>query len=312
MESNTPKTNWIVLPNMHTVLLLSVFVLILVVIEFPVQRSPRGGEAPKKEITEAKPIEHFVPAPKVNAQAYVVIDIAKNKQLFGKNEHTALPLASLTKLMTTLAAAEIFASSTPINTLGTFAPNESLTNSVLNFKDFASYVLTVSSNAGAAAIATTANKALSKTGEGFLQKMNTLGESLGMTETYFLNASGLDDSEALNGGYGSASDVARLLVAAQKQIPDILSATAKPQSDFASQNGAWIHAQNTNLAIPDIPGLIGGKTGFTDIAGGNLAILFDADIGRPVAIIVLGSSKEGRFEDVTALVHASLEKIHGR
>ena len=133
-----------------------------------------------------------------------------------------------------------------------------------------------------------------------------------MTETYFLNASGLDDSEALNGGYGSASDVARLLVASQKQIPEIMSRTADPQSDFQSESGAWVHAQNTNLAIPNIPGLIAGKTGFTDIAGGNLAILFDADIGHPVAIIVLGSSKEGRFDDVTALVHATLEKIHGR
>jgi D-alanyl-D-alanine carboxypeptidase len=57
---------------------------------------------------------------------------------------------------------------------------------------------------------------------------------------------------------------------------------------------------NTDKAT-DIPGLIGGKTGYTDLAGGNLAIVFDADIGHPVIVVALHSTKEGRFEDVRAL-----------
>lgn len=307
--NNRRKKDWMILPNIHTILLLALFMTVLSVIQFP--RSYKEIVTLNTE-ERVEPSTLVIPEPKVDAAAYVVIDIKENKKIFGQNDHTALPLASLTKLMTTLAASRIFAPETKINAQNTFAHSESLIGSTLNFRDFARYVLTVSSNVGAATIANSAGIALQKSGEGFLERMNAVGESIGLEETYFLNESGLDDSEALNGGYGSAFDVARLLVTAQKEIPDILSNTSKPESDFQVDSGAWVHAQNTNLAIRDIPGLIAGKTGFTNIAGGNLAILFDADIGHPVAIIVLGSGKEGRFEDVAALVQSALRTIHNR
>jgi D-alanyl-D-alanine carboxypeptidase len=52
---------------------------------------------------------------------------------------------------------------------------------------------------------------------------------------------------------------------------------------------------------------LGGKTGLTDLAGGNLGILFDAGMGRPVAIVVLGATEKSRFTDVSALLFRTQE-----
>ena len=69
--------------------------------------------------------------------------------------------------------------------------------------------------------------------------------------------------------------------------------------------GAYHEAFNTNELVGDIPNLLGSKTGFTDLAGGNLTIAFDAGFDRPIIITVLGSTREGRFDDVATLIAAS-------
>ncbi|MCX6789964.1 MAG: hypothetical protein NTV60_00350, partial [Candidatus Kaiserbacteria bacterium] len=53
------------------------------------------------------------------------------------------------------------------------------------------------------------------------------------------------------------------------------------------------------------------KTGYTELAGGNLALVFDAGIEHPIAVVVLGSSKEARFTDGTALINATLAHFAG-
>ena len=53
------------------------------------------------------------------------------------------------------------------------------------------------------------------------------------------------------------------------------------------------------------------KTGFTDLAGGNLALVFDAGIEHPIAVVVLGSSKKERFTDASALVAAAFAHFAG-
>jgi D-alanyl-D-alanine carboxypeptidase len=56
--------------------------------------------------------------------------------------------------------------------------------------------------------------------------------------------------------------------------------------------------------------LLGSKTGLTDLAGGNLAVVFDAGFDHPVGVVVLGSSEKGRFEDVEKLVWSTIEYLN--
>jgi D-alanyl-D-alanine carboxypeptidase (penicillin-binding protein 5/6) len=140
--------------------------------------------------------------------------------------------------------------------------------------------------------------------QAFIRLMNERARELGMTRTEFFDESGLDVSASQAGAYGSALDIARLLAFIVKKKPELIEATIRPYDTFTSLSGVTHAARNTNEAIPAIPSLIGGKTGYTDLAGGNLAIVFDRSINEPVVVIVLGSSKESRFSDIKTLVEA--------
>jgi D-alanyl-D-alanine carboxypeptidase len=74
-----------------------------------------------------------------------------------------------------------------------------------------------------------------------------------------------------------------------------------------SEDGFIHTAENTNKQVYSFPGLLGSKTGYTDYAGGNLAVVFDAGLNHPIAVVVLGSSLDGRFTDVRKLVDATAE-----
>lgn len=89
--------------------------------------------------------------------------------------------------------------------------------------------------------------------------------------------------------------------------PDILTFTREDRTRVYSDTGQYHDAENTNYYVDKIPGLIGSKTGYTDLAGGNLVIAFNAGLNRPVVAVVLGSTLQERFTDIAKLV-AETEK----
>ncbi len=240
----------------------------------------------------------------LTARAAFVYDAATGKTLFEKNADAQLPLASLTKLMTTLAARAA-------------APRYALVplagEGEWSLNDLLSFTLMSSSNDGAAAAAAVGGSFLSKTGadkenrQQFIAEMNREAAALGLSSVYFLNETGLDENTELSGGYGSARDAARLVAFAYRTHPELFGATTHAVASFTEENGARHEADNTNKIVADIPMLRASKTGLTDLAGGNLAVLFDAGVVKPIAVIVLGSTEEGRFEDVKTLVAATLQ-----
>ncbi len=117
----------------------------------------------------------------------------------------------------------------------------------------------------------------------------------------------MDDGET-SGGNGSAVDVANLLKYILINHPTLLEATKLDSTTISSFTKRHL-AKNTDESIGEIPGLIAGKTGYTALAGGNLVVAFDASIGRPIIVVVLGSTESGRFNDMEQLVGASLEYI---
>ena len=119
-----------------------------------------------------------------------------------------------------------------------------------------------------------------------------------MAQSYFLNSTGLDLSSSTAGAYGSALDVAHLVTLMLREYPDVFDATIKNPK---TQAGSGIGSESTTEPIWDIPGLIAAKTGYTELAGGNLAVAVDLGLNQPVIVVVLGSTHEGRFEDVRYL-----------
>ena len=91
--------------------------------------------------------------------------------------------------------------------------------------------------------------------------------------------------------------------------PEILEPTQQPSTRVYNTSGAYHEAANTNEAVQNIPNMLGSKTGYTDLAGGNLTIAFDAGLDRPIIVTVLGSTRHDRFEDVLKLVKAVQESV---
>jgi D-alanyl-D-alanine carboxypeptidase (penicillin-binding protein 5/6) len=139
--------------------------------------------------------------------------------------------------------------------------------------------------------------------------MNDRAYSLGLTDTHFVNATGLDQPNGRSGNVGSAKDVARLMAYTWKHAPLALDATTALTTAYTSEDGFIHTAENTNEYVYHTPGLLGSKTGYTKLAGGNLSVIYNSGLSHPVVVVVLGSTREGRFKDVDTLVDATYDYI---
>jgi D-alanyl-D-alanine carboxypeptidase len=134
--------------------------------------------------------------------------------------------------------------------------------------------------------------------------MNIRAEELELTSFSFKNPTGLDEPALIPGAVGSARDVSFLLEYILLNHPNIIEPTRQYNARVYNSNGEFHDMSNTNDVLYGIPNLLASKTGYTDLAGGNLTIAFDAGLNRPIIITVLGSTREERFSDVLRLVDA--------
>lgn len=264
----------------------------------------------EQQIQKKELVKPFV-NPDTLARAVYVYDLKTRKVLFAKNQSVPLPIASLTKVMTAIVAEENASSSTTIllgkKDLETEGDNGLREGERWSLKSLLGFSLIESSNDGAVAVA---NSISALTQKDFVESMNEKATTLSLPSFSFKNSTGLDNpDETEAGAYGSAEDVAKLFSYALVENPDLFELTKNPSHIFSSIDNKKHQAKNTNSAIGDIPGLIAGKTGYTELAGGNLAVVFDAGLNHPVIIVVLGSTQDGRFQDVIALASSTINSL---
>lgn len=245
------------------------------------------GNKIKEEITEAavkeqpKVVVDYFKDVHLEAKSGYVLDVFQNKVIFNKNAGEQLPLASLTKIMTAIVAKEVY------NLNNKYLTEES-------FKELTTTMLVESSNDAASIIA----KSMEAGGAiNFVGLMNKKAGEMGLPKTIFSNPTGLDLSSTAAGAYGSAEEVAKLLLYGYKKYPDVFEVTKYAEVE---SNGQMI--ANKNELVKKLPNIVAGKTGLTDLAGGNLAVLFGS--GQQLfAVVVLGSTEQGRFSDVEILIN---------
>lgn len=277
--------------------------------------SPTGQAAAAARVSSA------LDSVSIGARAAIVVDLNSGAVLYEKNADVQLPLASLTKVPLALAVSEVLSPDAtitiPYDTAFTEGGQKLLKGEQWRIRDVLHFTLIASSNEGAQILAGEADDRLftlypsSTRKTAALWRMNDLARSLGLSRTYFLNVSGLDESATQSGAYGTARDMAKLFAYAATARPEIFAGTTKDGLLLVDGAGQTTAAFNTNELLGQIPGLIMGKTGYTDLAGGNLGIVFDAGLSQPVAVIVLGSTRDGRFSDVRTLVGAAQGAIRG-
>lgn len=267
----------------------------------------------------SSPVSNPFDSVKLEAKAAIVFDPQTNRLLFAKNATTSLPLASVTKVMTATVAMSLVPETTIITIDADAIKQEGDSKLKIGEKwllrDLAKFMLIESSNDAAYAISSQVGAASGGAEDNekgrayFLAQMNERGKEIGLTTASFGSESGLDIDETQAGAFASAEDTARLLAYALKNFRGIFSETKWSQLKLQNDDGESRSAKNTNRETDKLPLLLASKTGYTDLAGGNLVIAFDAGFGHPIIVSVLGSTADGRFTDVEKLVWSTLEYL---
>jgi serine-type D-Ala-D-Ala carboxypeptidase (penicillin-binding protein 5/6) len=293
-------------------IILVIFLTISIVLGSRVQR---GNISNPTQVVKKTEFDNL----NLTASAVYVYDSRTGDVLYAKNASKRMPLASLTKVMTALVALDTAPSNSSIQiTTESLSPEGDsglLVGETWHLKDLLDFSLTSSSNDGMHAVALAlgalhkANPTENEAQSDFVLSMNKKAAAIGMKNTYYINETGLDESTHKGGAYGTAEDMARLFDYILRNQPELLEATASSRIRVLSLDNYSHSAVNTDEIVDDIPGIIASKTGFTDIAGGNLVIAFDPELGRPIIISVLGSTQSGRFDDMKKLVDASIRTI---
>lgn len=250
----------------------------------------------------------------IEAESAIVYDVVTDTVLFRKAADEPWPLASITKLMTALVVTELLGEETEIvvspEAVAQYGNSGLREGERITAENLTHYAILSSSNDAAYALAYAIGEQLYP-GEGsdaFVDAMNVRAEELGLLETEFQNPTGLDISEIESGAMGSARDITTLMTYILRHHPELLVPTQMTGSRIYNEQGEYHYAANTNQLVQDIPNIIGSKTGFTDLAGGNLTVAFDAGFNRPIIVTVLGSSFQGRFNDMSTLLDATRQQ----
>jgi len=251
--------------------------------------------------------------PDISAKAAFIYDVRAKRALYNKDADTILPLASITKLMTTLIAVELIDGTTtvrvPKDAVQQDGASGLLEGEHISSRSLTDYAVIASSNDAAFALGGAVGTAIGgkNPNQVFTDSMNIRAKQLELPSMRFYNPTGLDVSTTVAGAYGSARDVSFLMEYILDNYPDLLNPTTQASARIYNADGAYHDADNTDPIISKIPNLLASKTGYTDLAGGNLTIAFDAGFNRPIIITVLGSSFSGRFRDVATLTKAVQE-----
>jgi D-alanyl-D-alanine carboxypeptidase len=262
------------------------------------------------------PTPHKLADVRIKADSAYVWDIAGQRALYKKNEGDVLPLASITKLMTALVAHELISEQKeviiPLTAIRQSGSSGLIAGEELTADELLQLALISSSNDAAYALAASVGTLLGTQDPAaqFVSGMNIRANELQLDTLEFSNTTGLDLSASQPGSLGSARDVSFLMEYILTEYPDLLTPTTNTAARVYNTAGQYHDFENTNAIADKIPNMLGSKTGYTDLAGGNLTVAFDLGLNRPIVITVLGSTRDERFTDVLALVEAVQQSVN--
>ncbi len=234
--------------------------------------------------------------PAISAAAALVVEANTNHTVFEKNGGISWPMASITKLMTAIIASQKLSSMQAISIPSQLMPDSAqntpatpfVPGTVFTVADLTRAMLTISSNEAAEALAASYGRTQ------LISDANAQAKKWGMYNTFFDDPTGL--SVANQSTAHDLTILARHLIA---EFPGLLALTATPKATITNiATGASIELININQFAGQSK-FVGGKTGYTDEANGNLLSVFNEQ-GEPIITIVLGTND--RFGQTSTLL----------
>lgn len=238
-----------------------------------------------------------------DAKSYILIEPITGKVLVEKNVHERLSPASMTKIMSMLLILEkiednklkwddiVVTSSNAASMGGSqifLEPNEKM-----NVKDLFKAVAVASANDATVALA----EKTYGTESNFVKKMNEKVKKLGLKNTNFKNATGLDAANHYSTSYDMAY-IARELIKYEKIFE--FSTIYEDYLRENSENKFWL--VNTNKLIRTYQGADGLKTGYTKEAGYCLTATAKQNNMRLIGTIMGSSSSNSRNDNMAKLL----------
>ncbi len=277
-----------------------------------------------------KKLNNEIPKPEINAKSAICVKInSKNEQeiIFEKNSDDILGIASLSKLATALIIFEypeyydfskfISISDQAIEQAETIG--ELKLGEKISIKDLTHIMLMESSNDAAFALSEEVGD--NKNNDAFVFLMNSeIQKNIGLENTKFINSTGLDPDE-LDGliNVSTTRDLAKLNNFILRKYPEIFEISSKLSYKVSLNTGQTHHiAMNRNkLLDPDsefcvndeewqekIPYIVGGKTGFTNTAGGSMVLILKNKKQEYYINAILGTNTPNqRFIEMKKLVN---------
>jgi len=263
----------------------------------------RAVSADVEEAAEGILLPAAAAAPQLdlNCRAAILIEQGSGRVLYEKNADERVPIASITKVMTLLLAFEAvhdgrLTMETPVPVsehayhMGGsqiwLEPGEHFT-----LDEMIKAICVSSANDAAVAVA----ELVGGSEPAFVEQMNARAASLGMEQTSFRNACGLD----AEGHLSTARDVAAMSRTILNTCPEVLHYTGIWTDTL---RGGETQLINTNKLLRRYEGITGLKTGTTGGAGICISASATRDGLTLIAVILGAPSSAERFQAATALL----------
>ena len=254
------------------------------------------------------------------AHAFVVVDADTGKILAGSHETNRRQIASLTKMMTAILAMEkiedldepieiseeeVYIEETKIGCPRSgycISPRLKIGEKI-SARSLLQAMLINSANDAAVAL----GKHISGSQEKFADLMNQKAQQMGLTNTHFCTPSGLEPNGRESECYSSAADIAHI-AAYSMRFDTIWNMFDYPNNcEINSCDGQTSHTLlNTDVAMSDIPGAMGAKTGFTPAAGYSL-LLGASDSSKLHRVVVVVLDDPYRWQDIRMTITWTFE-----
>ena len=235
-----------------------------------------------------------------SGKSYIVMDTFNKTVLEAKNEHYVQSVASISKIMTAIVAIENG------NLDDEYEIGEEVNQAWgsgvyihigdhINLRDLLHGLLLRSGNDAANVIA----KNIGGDIPHFVEMMNKKAKDIGMNDSVFSNATGLDEEDA--GNRSSAYDMA-LLMSYCSQNPIFNDIVMKQTYKREDGGGTW---HNKNRLLEEYEYCVGGKTGFTKKARRTLVT---RAIKNDVSLVIVTLNCGNDFEFHKAKYEECFEK----
>ena len=239
-----------------------------------------------------------------NAKSAILIENSTGKILYEKNAHDQLPPASMTKLASMLIVMEeIDKNHIKLGDQVTISENAAKMGGSQIFlnvgesysvSDLLKGVAIASGNDAVVALA----EKIAGTEEAFVKLVNKRLKEIGVTNTNFVNAHGLDSENH----YSTAKDMA-LIAHELLKHEDILKFTSIYEEYLEKNDGSKTWLVNTNKLVRFYPGVDGLKTGFTGNAGYCLTATAKKNNFRLISVVMGEDTSQNRSSDTVKMLN---------